>query len=54
MREAQRALEARAKEEAAAKGQPAERAKPDPKAQYNFTNLNMMTRSFCAPEILAQ
>jgi transposase len=36
--EAARALKARAKEEAAAKGQPVESAKPDPKAQYNFTD----------------
>lgn len=38
IREAKRALEARAKEEAVAAGQPAESAKPDPKAQYNFTD----------------
>ena len=38
IREATRALEARAKEDAAAKGQPVESAKPDPKAQYNFTD----------------
>jgi transposase len=38
IREAKRALEARAKEEAAAKGQPTKGAKPDPKAQYNFTD----------------
>jgi transposase len=38
IREATRALKARAKEDAAAKGQPAESAKPDPKAQYNFTD----------------
>ena len=38
IREAKRALEARAKAEAAAKDQPAESAKPDPKAQYNFTD----------------
>ncbi len=38
IREATRALKARAKEEAAAKGQPVETAKPDPKAQYNFTD----------------
>ncbi|MGH9314191.1 MAG: IS1182 family transposase [Vicinamibacterales bacterium] len=38
IREAKRALEARAKEEAAATGQPVESAKPDPKAQYNFTD----------------
>jgi transposase len=38
IREAKRALEARAKEAAAAEGQPAESAKPDPKAQYNFTD----------------
>lgn len=38
IREATRVLKARAKEEAAAKGQPVESAKPDPKAQYNFTD----------------
>jgi transposase len=38
IREAKRALEARAKEEAGAAGQPVESAKPDPKAQYNFTD----------------
>ena len=38
IREAKRGLEARAKEEAAAKGQPVDSAKPDPKAQYNFTD----------------
>ncbi len=38
IREATRALKARAKEEAAAAGQPVETAKPDPKAQYNFTD----------------
>jgi transposase len=38
IREATRALKARAKEEAAAAGQPVEPAKPDPKAQYNFTD----------------
>jgi transposase len=38
IREAKRALEARAKEDAAAKGQPTKGAKPDPKAQYNFTD----------------
>jgi transposase len=38
IREAKRALEARAKTEAAAAGQPTEAAKPDPKAQYNFTD----------------
>ena len=38
IREAKRALEARAKEEAAARGHPADAAKPDPKAQYNFTD----------------
>jgi transposase len=38
IREATRALKARAKEEAVAKGEPAETAKPDPKAQYNFTD----------------
>jgi transposase len=38
IREAKRALEARAKDEAAAAGNPTESAKPDPKAQYNFTD----------------
>jgi transposase len=38
IREAKRALDARAKAEAAAAGKPAETAKPDPKAQYNFTD----------------
>ena len=38
IREAKRALEARAKDEAAAAGQPAESVKPDSKAQYNFTD----------------
>jgi transposase len=38
IREAKRVLKARAKEEAVAAGQPAESAKPDPKAQYNFTD----------------
>ena len=38
IREAKRALEARAKEEAAANGHPTQAAKPDPKAQYNFTD----------------
>lgn len=38
IREAKRTLEARAKEEAAAAGTPPEAAKPDPKAQYNFTD----------------
>ena len=38
IREAKRVLEARAKDEAAAAGQPTEAAKPDPKAQYNFTD----------------
>ena len=38
IREATRALKARAKEDAAAKGQPVDSAKPDPKAQYNFTD----------------
>ena len=38
IREAKRALEARAKAEAAAAGQPVEAAKPDTKAQYNFTD----------------
>ena len=38
IREAKRALEARAKQEAAAAGEPSETVKPDPKAQYNFTD----------------
>ena len=38
IREAKRALEARAKDAAAAAGQPPDAAKPDPKAQYNFTD----------------
>jgi transposase len=38
IREAKRALEERAKAEATAAGKPAESAKPDPKAQYNFTD----------------
>jgi transposase len=38
IREAKRALETRAKDEAAAAGKSAESVKPDPKAQYNFTD----------------
>jgi transposase len=38
IREAKRALEARAKDEAAAAGPPTDSVKPDPKAQYNFTD----------------
>ena len=38
IREAKRVLEARAKAEAAATGAPADAARPDPKAQYNFTD----------------
>jgi len=38
IRDAKRALEARAKDAAAAAGQPADTAKPDPTAQYNFTD----------------
>lgn len=38
IREAKRALEARAKAEAAAKGEATDSAKPDAKAQYNFTD----------------
>ena len=38
IREATRALKARAKEEAVARGESAEAAKPDAKAQYNFTD----------------
>ena len=38
IREAKRALEARAKDAATAAGKPSETAKPEPKAQYNFTD----------------
>ena len=38
IRDAKRVLEARAKDEAAAAGKPTESAKPEPKAQYNFTD----------------
>jgi hypothetical protein len=38
IREATRALEARARAEATVAGQSADAAKPDPKAQYNFTD----------------
>src|SRR5918996_1503934 len=38
IREAKRVLEARAKDEAAAAEQPTDTAKPEPKAQYNFTD----------------
>jgi transposase len=38
IREAKRALETRAKDEAEATGTPVESAKPDPNAQYNFTD----------------
>jgi hypothetical protein len=38
IREAKRALEARAKEEAAAAGKPVESVKPEAKMQYNFTD----------------
>jgi transposase len=38
IREATRALKARAKKDAAAAGEPGDSAKPDPKAQYNFTD----------------
>jgi transposase len=38
IREAKRALEERAREEAAAAGQPVDSVTPDPKAQYNFTD----------------
>ena len=38
IREAKRVLEARAKDAAAAAGHPSDTAKPDPKAQYNFTD----------------
>jgi transposase len=38
IREAKRVLEARAKDEAAAAGHASDAAKPDPKAQYNFTD----------------
>ena len=38
IREATRALKARAQADAAAAGQPSDAVKPDPKAQYNFTD----------------
>lgn len=38
IREAKRALEERAREQAKSKGQPAEKAKPEAKMQYNFTD----------------
>jgi transposase len=38
IREAQQALEERSREEAESDGPPAGKAKPDPKAQYNFTD----------------
>jgi transposase len=38
IREAKRVLEARAKDAAAAAGRPSDAAKPEPKAQYNFTD----------------
>jgi transposase len=38
IRDAKRALEARAKDEAAAAGQPVDSAKPEAKMQYNFTD----------------
>jgi hypothetical protein len=38
IREGKRALEARSRAEAGAAGQPTESAKPDPTAQYNFTD----------------
>lgn len=38
IREAKRALEARAHEEATAAGQPVDEAKPPDTAQYNFTD----------------
>jgi len=38
IREAARALKVRAKDEAVAAGEPSDSAKPDPKAQYNFTD----------------
>src|SRR5216117_1006542 len=38
IREAKKVLKERAKAEAVAAGQPVEAAKPDPKAQYNFTD----------------
>ncbi len=38
IREAKRVLEARAKDAAEAAGQPSDAVKPDPKAQYNFTD----------------
>lgn len=38
IREAKKAVEERARQKAEAEGKPAEQAKPDPKAQYNFTD----------------
>lgn len=38
IREAKRALEERAREQAKSKGEPAEKAKPEAKMQYNFTD----------------
>lgn len=38
IREAKRALEERAREQAKSKGEPAEKAKPETKMQYNFTD----------------
>jgi hypothetical protein len=38
IREAKRVLETRAKDAAAAAGHPSDAAKPEPKAQYNFTD----------------
>jgi len=38
IREAKKVLKERAKDEAVAAGQPSESTKPDPKAQYNFTD----------------
>jgi transposase len=38
IREAKKAVEERARQKAEAEGKSAERAKPDPKAQYNFTD----------------
>jgi transposase len=52
IRDAKCALEARAKAEAAAAGKPTESAKPDPKAQYNFTDPE--SRIMKAPDRFVQ
>lgn len=52
IREAKRALEARAKAEATAAGEAPDTAKPDPKAQYNFTDPE--SRIMKAPDRFVQ